>query len=106
MQEPSTWQTLTAAPHRPMFLAGALQGILAVGWWLADLLGRYGGLYPPLQWAIPAPWAHAFLMLYGFFPFFVFGFLMTAAPRWVNGEEVARRHYLPAFLLIDRKSVV
>ena len=83
-----------------MFLAGATQAILALAWWLTDLLGRYGGLYPPPAWAVPAMWAHAFLMLYGFFPFFVFGFLMTAAPRWVNGEEVARRHYLPAFLLM------
>lgn len=100
MPRPSTWQILTAAPHRPMFLAGAVQAVLALTWWLVDLLGRYGGLYPPLSWAVPAMWAHAFLMLYGFFPFFVFGFLMTAAPRWVNGEEVARRHYLPAFLLM------
>ncbi len=100
MQAPSPWQTLTAAPHRPMFLAGAVQAVLALAWWLADLLGRYGGLYPPLPTAVPSLWAHGFLMLYGFFPFFIFGFLMTAAPRWVNGEEVARRHYLPAFLLM------
>lgn len=100
MSQSSTWRTFTAAPHRPMFFAGALQGVLALAWWLADLLGRYGGLYPPLTWAVPSLWGHGFLMLYGFFPFFVFGFLMTAAPKWVNGGEVARRHYLPAFLLM------
>lgn len=101
MPQPSAWQALTAAPHRPMFLAGAAQGVLALTWWLADLLGRYGGLYPAPAWAVPAMAGHGFLMVYGFFPFFIFGFLMTAAPRWVNGEEVARRHYLPAFLLMS-----
>lgn len=94
------WSTLTAAPHRVMFLAGAAQAVLTLAWWLADLLGRYTHLYPPLPWAIPSTWAHAFLMLYAFFPFFIFGFLMTAAPRWINGEEVARRHYLPSALLM------
>lgn len=95
-----TWQTFTAAPHRMMMLGGAIQGVLTLLWWLFDLLGRYGGLYAAQAWSIAPVWAHAFLMLYGFFPFFVFGFLMTTYPNWMNGEKIPPRLYIPAFLLL------
>jgi len=62
------------------------------------MAGRFSGLYEPLAWSVAPPDAHAFLMLYGFFPFFIFGFLMTTYPRWMNGEEVEARFYIPAFL--------
>jgi len=94
------WKIFTSAPHRLYFFAGAAQGVLAVAWWLYDLAARYAGLFPEVDWAVPSVWAHAFLMMYGFFPFFIFGFLMTAAPNWVNGEKVKRAHYLPGFLLM------
>lgn len=92
-----SWRDFTAAPHRVMFLVGGLQGILAVAWWLADLHGRYGG-GTPLPASVPSLWLHAFLMMYAFFPFYIFGFLMTAAPNWVNGEKVPRSAYLATFL--------
>jgi uncharacterized protein involved in response to NO len=38
----SVWQQIAAAPHRSMFLAGALQGVAAMLWWVFDLAGRYG----------------------------------------------------------------
>lgn len=95
------WQTFTAAPHRVFFLAGAAQGILTLLWWLVDLTARYSSLVAPTAWIIPSIWAHAFLMLYGFFPFFIFGFLMTAAPNWVNGKAIARADYVPAFVLMS-----
>lgn len=47
----TVWQTLTAAPHRPMFLLGALQGVAVMLWWLADLAGCYGGL-PTMSWTL------------------------------------------------------
>lgn len=94
------WLALTAAPHRPFFLGGALQLLLAMGWWLVDLGGRYGGWYPPIAWSVASPDAHAFLMLFGIFPFLMFGFLMTVYPRWMNGAPVERRFYVPAFLLM------
>lgn len=96
----NTWNTFTAAPHRMMMLGGALQGVLTLLWWLFDLLGRYGGLYPAPVWGIAPAWAHAFLMLYGFFPFFIFGFLMTTYPNWMNGEKIPPRFYIPSFLLM------
>lgn len=95
----SRWQVFTAAPHRVMFFAGMVQGVLALGWWLVDLLGRYAGWYAPIAWAVPAPWAHAVLAIYGFLPFFMFGFLMTAVPNWLN-VKVPRSFYLPAMLLM------
>lgn len=79
---------------------GATQGILTIAWWLFDLVCRYTGVIQYPHWAIPSLWAHAFLMIYGFFPFFISGFLMTAAPNWVNGQRVARTRYVQAFLFM------
>ncbi len=92
--------SFTAAPHRMFFFGGMLQSVLAMAWWLIDLGGRYGGWYAPPAWSMSPLDAHALLMIYGFFPFFIFGFLMTTYPRWMNGEEVERRHYAPAFVLM------
>lgn len=96
----SLWQRLSATPHRPLFLVGASQAMIVMAWWFIDLLGRYAGLYPPLAWSIPAPIAHGFLMIYGFFPFFIFGFLMTTYPNWLNASRIAPTRYLPAAILM------
>ncbi|MFO1206883.1 MAG: NnrS family protein [Burkholderiales bacterium] len=95
----SRWKVFTAAPHRVMFFPGMVQGVAALAWWLVDLGGRYAGWYAPIAWAMPAPWAHAFLAIYAFLPFFMFGFLMTAVPNWLN-VKVPRGFYLPAMLLM------
>lgn len=94
----SSWRTFTAAPHRVMFLGGAFQGVATILWWFIDLMGRFGGFYQPVIWTISSVWAHAYLMIYGFFPFFIFGFLLTTYPRWMMGEEIDARFYVPAFL--------
>lgn len=85
---------LSAAPHRSLFLAGALQGVLTVLWWVFDLTGRYGIAGSITTWSIAPTWAHAFLMIYGFFPFFIFGFLFTTYPNWMNGDKVKPREYI------------
>jgi uncharacterized protein involved in response to NO len=85
------------APHRFFFTLGAVQAVAVMLWWLADLGGRYAGLYAPLAWTLPPPWAHAFLMNYTVFPFFIFGFLMTAMPNW-TGEAMPHRAHLYAGL--------
>ena len=82
------WPVFFHAPHRPMFFAGTVQGLLAMGWWLLDLAARAGLGLPQMAWPLPPQWVHAMLMLFGFFPFFMFGFLMTAGPRWVGAAPV------------------
>ena len=75
---------LSAAPHRSLFLAGSLQGVLTLLWWVFDLAGRYAIAGSVTNWSITPVWAHAFMMIYSFFPFFIFGFLFTTYPNWMN----------------------
>jgi len=89
------WKTLTLAPHRLHFFCGMASLLLASGWWAVHLLARYAGT--PI-WALDlqvAPiWAHGFLMLFVVLPSFMFGFLFTTFPRWMNGPAVSRASYV------------
>ena len=81
-------QRLAATPHRAAFLPGLLAALLLLVVWSSELLLRQQGAslhreLSPLQ-------AHAALMLYGLFPFFMTGFILTAAPRWLNAASPAR----------------
>src|SRR3990170_603126 len=95
----SLWQRFSAEPHRMLFLAGAVQILLTLAWWLVELTTRATGFLSPAT-ALPATWGHAFLMVYGVFPFFIFGFLFTVYPRWLRGTAIARRAYVPVFALL------
>src|SRR5665811_2215723 len=88
------WNNFTAAPHRVMFFGGALQTIAVMVWWLIELATRYGLAGHPLVWSIAPGAAHAYLMIYALFPFFMFGFLMTTYPRWMNGKEIPAQRYV------------
>jgi len=102
IQQPNTTsrsRTFTAAPHRVMFFGGALQAIATMLWWLADLTMRYG-VGESIAWTVAPNAAHAYLMIYGMFPFFIFGFLMTVFPRWMAGQEIPASRYVPAFVLL------
>lgn len=83
-----------------MFLAGALQGVLTLLWWVIDLAGRYGIAGAALTWSVAPIWAHAFLMIYGFFSFFILGFLFTTFPNWMNGEKIPPRRHAASSLLM------
>lgn len=87
-----------AAPHRVAFLPGMLLAVLLLAGWSAELLARWSGQSLPL--AVPAMQAHGFLMLFGFFPLFMTGFLFTAGPRWLSVAPPGRVAYLtvPALL--------
>jgi uncharacterized protein involved in response to NO len=90
----------TAAPHRMLFFAGAIHIVLVMAWWLMELGGRYTGAWTPPPTVIPALWSHLFLMLFGVFPFFIFGFLLTVYPRWMNGIAVSVGRYSGIFWLL------
>ncbi|HET6604565.1 MAG TPA: NnrS family protein [Xanthomonadaceae bacterium] len=84
------------APHRLAFLAGAAALLLAMAWWalwLADQRWHLLGMRAP---QIPAGWAHAVVMLYQVFTPFIFGFLLTVFPRWMNQAPVGPLGFLPA----------
>jgi len=94
------WRMVSSEPHRLMFFCGALQAVAAVAWWSIDLGGRHLGWYAPPAWSVPPMWAHAWLQLYGLFPFFMFGFLMTAGPNWLGAPKPPRSAYVPAALMM------
>ena len=83
---------LLVAPHRVMFFTGGVQIIWVMALWVIEMLSRLAG--DGLDWPWPAGWWHALLTLYGVFPFFVFGFLLTAMPRWQSCGEIPPRHYV------------
>ncbi|MEI7037916.1 NnrS family protein [Fulvimonas yonginensis] len=90
----STAGLLAAAPHRPLFLAGALAVLTSMAWWtleLASLRLRWPAWPQP---PVPPGWAHAVLIQYGMLPMFVFGFLLTTFPRWLDRPPVPPRRYL------------
>lgn len=93
------WQVFSAAPHRMLFFPGVLQLLLTVGWWLIVLLGRAAGWAPP-SLPLPPIHLHLFLMLFGVFPFFIFGFLFTVYPRWMNQAPLPRSLYVTVFWLL------
>ncbi|TAM46920.1 MAG: NnrS family protein [Gammaproteobacteria bacterium] len=93
------WQVFSAAPHRMLFLGGVTQIVLVMLLWAAELAGRAGGGWA-LPWNVPPFWAHTFLMVYGLFPFFIFGFLLTVYPRWMGGEAVRPARYIPVFVAL------
>ena len=95
---------LFAAPHRPMFLAGTVQALAVMLFWSLELGGRYLGLWPvpawPLLTVFPPSVLHALLLSCGVFPFFMFGFILTAGPRWQGAREFSQRDFAPAFVLL------
>ena len=91
----SALRLLAAAPHRLLFFVGAANILLAMGWWTAWLLGVRWQLLEVPQSAVPAGWMHSIVMQYQVLPSFMFGFLLTVFPRWMNLPSLTRRHYVP-----------
>ncbi len=85
---------LTAAPHRLLFFVGAVNVLTAMAWWTGWLSG-WSALPAP---ALPAAWLHALVMQYQVLPTFIFGFLLTVFPRWMDLQPATRWHYLPVAL--------
>jgi len=87
-----------------MFLAGTVQALVLMAFWSLEVGARYAGLWPAVPWPlldrVPSPALHALLVSCGVFPFFMFGFIFTAGPRWQGAGELSPKQYLPAFLLL------
>jgi len=86
-----------AAPHRMMFFGGAAAVLASMLWWAGTLAAGYFGYAFPVS-PIPPGWAHAVLTQYGMLSLFIFGFLLTVYPRWMNQAALGRRHYVPVFV--------
>ena len=86
---------LASAPHRLLFLAGAVAVLLSMAWWAVELTWMRFGLAGWPQPTIPSGWAHAMLIQYGLFPLFMFGFLLTVFPRWLGRPALPRSRYVP-----------
>ena len=90
---------LLDAPHRVFFFAAAVQILLLGAWWAAALAARAGGAPLALASGLELARVHALVMIFGFFPLFIFGFLFTAGPRWLERPAPERRHYaVPAIV--------
>ena len=87
------------APHRPMFLAGGVMLLVGFALWTIELGARIG-LGSPVGWTLPGGWMHALLVSLGVFPFFIFGFLFTAMPRWQGMADLPRQRWLPPWMLL------
>lgn len=90
-------KSLFSAVHRGMFLSGSVQALLVMIFWAIDLGARRTGLWVEPAWSLPSYWLHGLMIIYGAFPFFIFGFILTAGPRWQGYEETPRRVFIPAF---------
>ncbi|MDR3414481.1 MAG: NnrS family protein [Formivibrio sp.] len=91
-------KTVTAfvAPHRTGFLLGSLLLLTSLGWWSMEMIARQRGVV--LGMAMPAMFLHGYLMLYGFFPLFMLGFIYTAGPRWLGVTSITLSSYVPVML--------
>lgn len=90
---------LLGAPHRAMFFGGAVFLLVVAALWVLALGARLAGagLLPA---AMPAGWLHGAAMTFAVFPFFIFGFAMTAMPRWQGVPEIAPALYRAVFALV------
>ncbi|MBI5107425.1 MAG: NnrS family protein [Rhodocyclales bacterium] len=93
-----------AAPHRVMFLGGTVQALLAMGFWSLQTGGHYAGFWPvpiwPLLTVLPQSVWHALLMGSGVFPWFIYGFILTAGPGWQGAGDLGQREFLLPFLTL------
>jgi uncharacterized protein involved in response to NO len=87
-------ERLIGAPHRFFFLGGMAQLAAASLWWLWMLAARVAPDLPSPPAAVAPTVLHGVLMLAGFCPLFMFGFLFTAGPRWLGVPAPVRDRWL------------
>lgn len=84
---------LFAAPHRSMFLSGGVLLLLSFAMWGLELAARVS-MASPVAWTLPPGRMHALLVTSGVFPLFMFGFLLTAMPRWQGYDDIRQARWL------------
>lgn len=89
---------LAAAPHRLLFIVGAVNVLAAMTWWALWLAAARWHLVTMPATRLPAGWLHALVMQYQVLTPFVFGFLLTVFPRWLSLPALGRWHYVPVGL--------
>jgi uncharacterized protein involved in response to NO len=94
------WRVFSAAPHRMFFTSGILWLLVLSAWWVLLLMARALGS-TALEPAQPALLLHGASLLYlGFTPF-IFSFLLTVFPRWMQAPEAGRPAILGALVLLN-----
>jgi uncharacterized protein involved in response to NO len=86
---------IAAAPHRLMFFIGAANVMCAMAWWACWLISARWSIHALPNSDVPAGWMHAMVMQYQVLPSFMFGFLLTVFPRWLNQPALTKWHYVP-----------
>ncbi len=89
-------KTFLSAPHRIGFFCGTLLLIASLAWWASEMLLRASGSSMPSS--IAPMFLHGYLMLYGFFPLFMLGFIYTAGPKWLGVDSPSAKLYVPIFI--------
>ncbi|MDX1386711.1 MAG: NnrS family protein, partial [bacterium] len=80
---PYRLRNLALEPYRLFFTAGSLYAIVAVGIWFTWLHALDHSIIL-FNWLEPPHFIHAHVMLYGVIGLYVFGFILTAFPRFVE----------------------
>lgn len=93
--QPPSLSLLAAAPHRLLFFVGALNVLAAMTWWTLWMTATRWPLPAMPAPAVPPGWGHGLVMGYQVFTPFIFGFLLTVFPRWMNQPALSRWHYVP-----------
>jgi uncharacterized protein involved in response to NO len=83
---------LWASPHRIGFFTGSVVLLASLAWWALLMLQRFNGDFSPSQF--PSAWLHADLMIFGFLPLFMMGFINTAGPKWLGVEPPRRAQWI------------
>jgi uncharacterized protein involved in response to NO len=96
----ATARRVLTVPHRMFFLMAVTQLVVVSAWWAWALAARYfPDVFGTPHSALPATHLHTLFMIYGFLPFFMFGFLFTAGPRWLSMPPPPARRYVPGGVL-------
>jgi len=96
---------LFAAPHRLPFLVGTLNLLVLAVWWLLHLADTQLALAAMAQGDLPRGTLHGLAMLYLAVPPFVFGFLLTVFPRWMDYPDLEAPTYGPVAVLLAAGSL-